>query len=178
MPVSIRTALVKSSIQRTLVAGVFAGVVFNMSLFVTFRVIGFGMDGKGILMSPSQSEKLKYVWTTKPVPRVIDMESIDGLPVIGAGLVLFAIAHAFFYRSISPAWPRGIAPRALRLAFWLWLVVFVFWEFFTPFNQLHEPLPLLGLEIIFWAVIALAESFTIAAIMEKRPEQPADAPAA
>jgi hypothetical protein len=44
---------------------------------------------------------------------------------------------------------------------------FLFWEFFTPFNQFGEPLPLIGLELIFWATIAIAESFTIAAVMER-----------
>jgi hypothetical protein len=163
---------VKASIKRTLLAGLLGGVVFNMSLFVTFRLIGFGMDGKGILMSPSQSEKLKQVWTQKPIPRVVDMENIDGLPVIALGLILFAIAHAFFYRSIAPAWPAGVFARALRFAFWMFLVVFVFWEFFTPFNQLHEPLHLLGIEIAFWAFIASAEAFAIASVMEKGPKQP------
>ena len=44
----------------------------------------------------------------------------------------------------------------------------MFWEFFTPFNQFGEPLPLVALELGFWAIIALAEAFVIAAILEPR----------
>jgi hypothetical protein len=45
---------------------------------------------------------------------------------------------------------------------------FLFWEFFTPFNQLGEPLELIALELSFWALIALAEGATITLIMEGR----------
>jgi hypothetical protein len=45
---------------------------------------------------------------------------------------------------------------------------FLFWEFFTPFNQFGEPLPLIGLELIFWATIAIAEAFVIAAVFERK----------
>jgi hypothetical protein len=47
-------------------------------------------------------------------------------------------------------------------------MTFLFWEFFTPFNQFGEPLPLLALELSFWALIALAEAFTIAFVMERK----------
>jgi hypothetical protein len=57
-------------------------------------------------------------------------------------------------------------PRALRLAGLLFFMVFLFWEFFTPFNQFGEPLPLIALELSFWTVIAIAEAVVIASIME------------
>jgi hypothetical protein len=40
------------------------------------------------------------------------------------------------------------------------------WEFFTPFNLFGEPLPLIGLELVFWATIAFAEAFVIASVFE------------
>lgn len=43
---------------------------------------------------------------------------------------------------------------------------FVFWEFFTPVNQFGEPFLLIGLELTFWAVIAIAEALTIASVMK------------
>lgn len=46
---------------------------------------------------------------------------------------------------------------------------YLFWEFFTPFNQFGEPLPLIALELSFWLAVALAEGFAIAAVMERRP---------
>lgn len=46
---------------------------------------------------------------------------------------------------------------------------FLFWEFFTPFNQFGEPLPLIALELGFWAAIALAEAYAIALVSELKP---------
>jgi len=52
----------------------------------------------------------------------------------------------------------------------VFVLSFLFWEFFTPFNQLGEPVPLIGLELIFWATIAIVESFVIAAVSEWKPK--------
>jgi hypothetical protein len=82
------------------------------------------------------------------------------------GLLLFGIGHAFVHRWLAGAWPPGRVARGLRLAGLVFFMSFVFWEFFTPFNQLGEPLPLIALELLFWAVIALGEAFAIVAVLE------------
>jgi hypothetical protein len=46
-------------------------------------------------------------------------------------------------------------------------MTYLFWEFFTPFNQFGEPLPLIALELSFWAAIAVVEAVVIAAIVER-----------
>lgn len=148
---------------RTITAGVAGGMAFNLSMLLTFRLLGFGWNGDGILVrSPIQSQKLVAVWTKlEPLPLVVS----NPAPII-AGIVLFGIGHAFIYRWISQAWPEGIVPRAARFAFLLFFMIFLFWEFFTPFNQFGEPLQLVALELVFWAVIAAAEAFAISAVME------------
>lgn len=153
------------NLLKTLLAGLAGGFALNLTMLLTFRLIGFGWKGGGILLDPTiQSSKLIAVWTNlEPLPLVVNSPA----PIIG-GLVLFAISHAFMYRWLSPAWPAGIAARALRLALLVFILSFVFWEFFTPYNQFGEPLALIALELVFWAAIALAEGFAIAAVMEKR----------
>jgi hypothetical protein len=148
---------------RTLVAGIAGGLALNLVMLLTFRAIGFGWDGDGILLTSSiQSHKLIAVWTTlEPLPLV----AVNPAPII-VGLVLFGIGHAFIYRWISVAWPRGVMRRALRFAGLLFFMTYLFWEFFTPFNQFGEPLPLVALELSFWAAIAIAEAVVIAAIIE------------
>lgn len=47
-------------------------------------------------------------------------------------------------------------------------MTFFFWEFFTPFNQFGEPLRLVAPGLFFWALIAIAEAFAIAIVMEHR----------
>lgn len=88
-------------------------------------------------------------------------------PII-AGLVGFEVLHAFIYRRLSPAWPPGIANRGLRFAMLNFSLTHLFWEFFTPLNQFGEPLPLIALELTFRLVIAPAEGFAIAAVIERR----------
>jgi hypothetical protein len=155
----------KTSHIRTLLAGVAAGLAMNIAMLLTFRFIGFGVNADGILLDPSvQSGKLIAVWTElEPLPLVVDRPA----PII-IGLILFGIVHAYLYRWISPAWPAGIARRALFFALLVFLMTFLFWEFFTPFNQLGEPLRLIALELCFWASIALADGFAISAVMEQR----------
>ncbi len=149
---------------RTLIAGFAGGTTINLVMLLTFRAIGFGWNGSGILLtSPIQSQKLIAVWTKlDPLPLIV----ANPAPIVG-GLVLFGIAHAFVYRWLSAGWPPGMMPRALRFAGLLFFMVFVFWEFFTPFNQFGEPLPLIALELSFWAAIAIAEAVVIASIMEQ-----------
>jgi hypothetical protein len=139
-------------------------MTMNAVMLLTFRLLGFGWNGGGILLaSPVQSPKLIALWTQlQPLPLVV----ANPAPII-IGIVLFGIGHAFIYRSVSAAWPAGILSRALRFAGLLFFMTFLFWEFFTPFNQLGEPLPLVALELVFWAAIAIAEAFVIAAVIER-----------
>jgi hypothetical protein len=155
----------KPSNMRTVLAGIAGGMAMNITMLLTFRLMGFGWDGNGILLDPDiQSQKLIDVWTRmEPLPLVADKPA----PII-IGIILFGIIHAFIYRWLSAAWPSGIVHRGVRMAMSIFLLVFLFWEFFTPFNQFGEPLLLIGLELIFWALIALADGFTIALVMERK----------
>lgn len=151
--------------MKVLIAGLAGGMTLNLVMLLTFRLIGFGWDGEGILLtSPMQSEKLIAVWTQlEPLPLIVT----NPAPII-IGLVLFGVGHAYIYSSVAAAWPPGVVPRALRLAGMIFFMTFLFWEFFTPFNQFGKPLPLIALELVFWAIIALAEAFVIVAIMERK----------
>lgn len=159
----------KASHGKTVLAGVAGGFAMNLAMLLTFRFIGFGARGDGILLDPSiQSRKLIAVWTElEPLPLVVDRPAF-----IIAGIVVFGIIHAYLFRWISPVWPVGIAKRGFRFAALVFLMTFLFWEFFTPFNQFGEPLPLIGLELVFWALIALADGLTISAIMEREASNP------
>jgi hypothetical protein len=151
---------------KTIIAGLTGGMTMNLVMLLTFRAIGFGWNGDGVLLtSPLQSQKLVAVWTKmEPLPLIV----VSPAPII-VGLVFFGIGHAFIYRWLSIAWPPGVLQRALRFAGLLFFMVFLFWEFFTPFNQFGEPLPLVALELLFWAAIAIAEAFVIAAVIEHKP---------
>lgn len=155
----------KHSVHKIILAGLAGGVALNLTMLLTFRLLGFGWNGGGILLDPSiQSHKLIAVWTQlEPLPLVVS----NPAPVI-IGLILFAIGHAFIYDWLAQAWRPGIRARTERMALLLFFLSFLFWEFFTPFNQFGEPVLLIGLQLLFWGVIAIAEAFAIAAVLESR----------
>lgn len=158
----------KSPVSKILFAGFAGGVVLNLVMLLTFRLIGFGWNGGGILVDPSiQSHKLIAVWTQiEPIPLVVSSPAI-----IIIGLILFSIGHAFIYQWLAPSWPQGIVARAWRLAALVFFLSFLFFEFFTPFNMFGEPILLVVLELIFWAAIAIAEALAIAAILEWKQKE-------
>lgn len=153
----------KRKAVKIILAGLAGGIALNLTMLLTFRLLGFGWNGGGILLDPAiQSSKLIAVWTEiEPLPLVVS----NPAPII-AGLVLFAVGHAFIYDWLSQAWAPGIRARALRLALLIFFLSFLFWEFFTPFNQFGEPFALILLELIFWAAMAIAEAFAIAMVLE------------
>jgi len=154
----------KQSHLRTVIAGVGGGIAMNLAMLLTFRLIGFGWKGGGILLNPShQSRKLIAVWTEiEPLPLVVAQPM-----TIIVGIIGFGIIHAYLFRWLSRSWPRGVVKRAIRFACLVFFMTFVFWEFFTPFNQFGEPIYLIALELVFWAFIALLDGFAISTIMRE-----------
>jgi hypothetical protein len=148
---------------RTILAGIAGGLSMNVVMLLTFRLLGFGWNGGGILLeSPEQSRKLIAVWTEiEPLPLVVNAPA----PII-IGIILFGIIHAYLFRWLSASWPEGVFNRGLRFAGLVFVMTFLFWEFFTPFNMFGEPLRLIALELVFWASIALADGIVISAIMK------------
>jgi len=154
----------KGSHVRTVIAGVAGGIAMNLTMLITFRLIVFGWEGGGILLNPSyQSQKLIAVWTKiEPLPLVVSQPTAIILGIIGFGII-----HAYLFRWFAASWPRGVAKRAIRFTCLVFLMTFLFWEFFTPFNQFGEPLFLIALELVFWAFVALVDGFAISTIMRE-----------
>jgi len=137
----------------------------NLVMLLTFRLLGFGWNGNGILIeSSSQSQKLIAVWTElEPIPLVVD----NPAPII-TGIILFGVLHAYLFKWLSPVFPNGVFKAGIRFGGLVFVMTFLFWEFFTPFNLFGEPLHLIALELIFWLCIAFADGFAISAIIGKR----------
>jgi hypothetical protein len=157
-----------TTLSRTVLAGIAAGAVFALSTFVTFVLIGSGLDQQsGPLFDPArQSAKVLAVWTElQPLPLFVTKPHLMLL-----GYVLFGVGHAVLFQSIAAAWPQGRLRRACRLALMTWGLSYLFFELFGPFNLLGEPLALVTLELVFWALAAFAEAATLVAILE-RPRQ-------
>ena len=155
----------KPSHGRTILAGIIGGFAMNLVMLLTFRLLGFGWNGGGILLeSSSQSQKLISVWTEiEPLPLVVNSPA----PII-IGIILFGVIHAFVFRWFSSEWTGGIISRGLQFAGLVFVMTFLFWEFFTPYNLFGEPFHLIALELVFWACIALVDGLVISAIIGKK----------
>lgn len=156
----------RPSISRTVLAGLAGGATFCVVTFVTFVLIGSGLDqSSGPLFDPAvQSAKLIAVWTQlEPLPLFVTQPHVMLL-----GYVLFGIGHAVLFRSVAPAWPDGAVGRAWRLTVVVWSLSYLFFEFLGPFNLLGEPVGLVMLELSFWAAAAFAESLVVVLLLPYR----------
>ncbi len=158
-----RRGLLACAKARTVIAGTAGGLALSVAMLLTFRLIGFGWNADGLLLQSAwQSPKLIAVWTElAPLPRIIAQPA--GMIL---GLVLFGIGHAVVYRWLSPAWPKRVWSRGWRFSLLALGMTYSFWEFFTPFNLLGEPLPLIALELAFWTIVAFSEGCVLAAVSE------------
>ena len=150
---------------RTILAGIAGGVAMNLTMLLTFRLLGFGWNGEGILIRSSlQSKKLIAVWTElEPVPLVVNTPA----PII-IGIVGFGVIHAYLFRGLSTAFSGGRIKQGLKFAGLVFVMTSLFWEFFTPFNLFGEPLPLIALELVFWACIAASDGLVLAAMIGRK----------
>jgi hypothetical protein len=155
----------KPTITRILAAGLAAGAAFSLTAFLTFGLIGAGLDHRSgvLLRARDQSPKLIAVWTTlPPLPLAVRFP-----PALLAGYFAFAIGHAFIYAAVAGSWPASRRQRALRMAGLVWFCSALFFEFLGPFNLFSEPPRLVLVELTFWALIALAEATALAAVLER-----------
>ncbi|MBI3772798.1 MAG: hypothetical protein HY272_08890 [Gammaproteobacteria bacterium] len=122
-----------------------------------------------IILTPEfgQSQKLINVWTLwEPLPRLAQMPS---WPMI-VGFSLFSLLHVLVYKRFSALFPGNTwFGKGLSLAAGIFIFQYTYFEFFTPFNQYHEPLYLIAYELLLQGIMAFAEGLTISWLMEKSP---------
>ncbi len=162
-------------LSKTLIAGLLGGIAFWVVTFLTFVLLGSGLDqASGPLVDPElQSPKLLAVWTElEPLPLFATAPHL-----ILAAYIGFALGHALLFRSVQGAWPAGRWPRTWRLALVAWTMSYLFFELLGPLNLLAEPLPLVALELAFWSAAALVEAAIIVTLMASRSPSYARAPA-
>jgi len=92
-----------------------------------------------------QSAKMIDAFTAEPLPRIAEAPWI--LPV---GLLVVNLCVAAAYRLVRSALAGSAWSRGAKFGLLLWLVAIPWFEFYLPFNVLHEPLPLVLLEGVCW----------------------------
>lgn len=144
----------RSSGVRIAVAGLLGGLVGNGVLGALFST----PIVRSILYDPSVQSKL-----------FIDVTPLRDIPVSVAGLVVLSIIHAWLFdllRSAVPGsnwWRQGL--------FWgatIWLMYWLFQEWFIYHTLLQEPLLLNGLELCILLLGAMVEGVIIAFFLARR----------
>ena len=117
-----------------------------------------------IILTPEfgQSQKLINVWTLwEPLPRLAQMPSA---PMI-AGFFIYTLLHVLVYRRFAPQLPgHSWWTKGLSLAAGILVFQYAYFEFFTPFNQFHEPLHLIAYELLLQGIMAVVEGLAIAGL--------------
>lgn len=112
------------------------------------------MPAQAILADPAlQSAKFIAVFAElPPVPRTAQQPWL--LP---AGFAMLALIQALVFALIRRGLPRGRVARGLAFGLVAWALCFPWFEFYLPWNVMHEPPALVALELLLWAgVMALA----------------------
>ncbi len=148
-----------AQIGKTVSAGAAGGLMFSITSFVTFVLIGHGPLANPALQSPKVLAVLNEL---EPLPLFATKPHLVFLIY-----VLFGIGQAFLLRSVAPAWPERAGPRIWRLALVSWGLSCLFFEMLGPLNLLGEPLGLVALELVFWAAAALIEAAAIVLILQR-----------
>ena len=74
------------------------------------------------------------------------------------------LVHGLVFMMIEPALGKTRFQRGLRFALILWGLMALYFEFHAPFNMFREPIGLVGLELLFWIPVCLAEGLILSLI--------------
>jgi len=147
--------------QRVIVVTLVAGVLMQAAT----ALLWMSPLTTRLILTPEfgQSQKLINVWRLwEPLPRITQQPSV---PMI-AGFFLFTLLHVLVYLRLAPVFPgRGWVGKGLSLALGIWVFQYGYFEFFTPFNQYREPLPLIAYELGLQGIMAAVEGLAIARVL-------------
>lgn len=121
-----------------------------------------------LILSPDfgQSQKLIDVWTVwQPLPRITAQPPL----LMMLGFFIYAVLHVVAFIKLFPSIP-GQTWKCKGMAFGAGILIFQYgyFEFFGPFNQYHEPLPLIAYELLLQALMAFAEALVISRLLTPR----------
>jgi hypothetical protein len=159
----------KTTAWKVLVTTLLAGVAMQ----AVMALVWMNPLTTRIILTPEfgQSQKLINVWTVwEPLPRIAQMPSA---PMI-AGFLVYTLLHILVYWRFAPLLPgRAWWAKGLSLAAGILVFQYGYFEFFTPFNQYHEPLPLIAYELLLQGITAAVEGLAIAGLARVLMFQPA-----
>lgn len=155
-----------SSRSPTLVRGLAAGLVGGV-VWVAAMAAFFG-PAQAILTDPDrQSAKfLAVMGQIEPLPRVTSAPWMLVAGLIGVACI-YGMAYHFVRRAFNRRrwWRKGLGFGAVA-----WALMVPWFEFYLPWNVMHEPVALVLLEGLLWLAVLLAVGLAIAGSYEWKLE--------
>ena len=127
-----------------------------------------GFVGNGILGALFSSPPVKAILYNPAVQSQLfrDVTPTRNVPVSVAGLVVLSIVHSWLFAVLRPAIPGTSALRkGLFWGFAIWLMYWLFQEWFIYHTLLREPLPLCSFELLILLLGSLGEGVVIALVL-------------
>ena len=141
---------------RAAVAGLIAFLVASVLSNILFFQIA-----APLLFDPElQSAKLLSV-LFEMEPRPLMFENGPLYLLIAA---IIGMVHGLVFMMLEPALGQSRLKRGLGFAFLIWALMALYFEFHVPFNMFREPIALVGLELLIWVFVALAEGLVLSFI--------------
>ncbi len=151
---------------RIIIAGIAGGLAWYVGLLIFFG------PAQVILSDPAwQSPKFLAVFTEiEPLPRSVTepWSLFVGLAIVG--LIYSAVFAALGSGVPGEGWRKGVAFGLIA-----WALMVPWFEFYLPFNVMHEPLALVLLEALLWALVLQLVGITIAMSQRLLTREPAAA---
>lgn len=147
--------MTKNGVVKILVAGLLGGFIGNGVLGALFS----SPPVQAILYNPEWQSQLFIEITPK-----------RNIPVSVAGLVVLSIIHAWLFSVLMPSIPgRTWAKKGLFWGLTIWLMYWLFQEWFIYNTLLGEPLLLNVLELTILMLGSLVEGIVIAFFLARKP---------
>lgn len=113
---------------------------------------------QGYLGDPAlQSAKFISMFADDPRPWTSEIAWL--MPV---ALLVISLFYSIAYGIVRPALPGSGLKKGLLFGFLLFAIASTWFEFFTPFNLMREPLPLVALELVAWYLTMTAAGLAFA----------------
>jgi hypothetical protein len=147
--------MTKNSAVKILVAGLTSGFIGN------------GVLGALFSSPPIQAILYNPVWQSQ---LFIELTPKRNIPVSVAGLVILSIVHAWLFSILMPAIPgKTWLKKGLFWGLTIWLMYWLFQEWFIYNTLLGEPLILNILELTILMLGSLVEGIIIAFFLARKP---------
>ena len=137
---------------RVVVSGLVGGIAW-----IAGMIFFFG-PAQHILADPRlQSAKfIAVMGEIEPLPRMA-----GSLWIIVVGLLMIGVIYGIVFSFIGPLFSGNSLLKGIKFGLISWALMVPWFEFYLPWNVMHEPALLVLLEIMCWAVVMLLVGMSI-----------------